>query len=56
MPFASPGYLPEPGIEPTYSVSPASQADSLPAEPTPGRGVVIKMNRPRFFPCKILIL
>ena len=29
LPFASPGYLPDPGIEPW---SPASQADSLPTE------------------------
>jgi len=31
--FPSPGYLPDPGIKP---VSPALQADSLPAEP-PGK-------------------
>ena len=30
LPFASPGDLPSPGIEP---VSPTLQADSLPAEP-----------------------
>ena len=30
LPFPSPGYLPNPGIEPR---SPALQADSLPAEP-----------------------
>ena len=30
QPFPSPGYLPNPGIEPR---SPAMQADSLPAEP-----------------------
>ena len=30
LPFPSPGYLPNPGIEP---VSPALQADSLPSEP-----------------------
>ena len=33
LPFPSPGYLPNPGIEP---VSPALQADSLPSEP-PGK-------------------
>ena len=31
--FPSPGDLPDPGIEPTFPVSPASQADSLFAEP-----------------------
>ena len=30
LPFPSPGYLPDPGIEPG---SPALQADSLPSEP-----------------------
>ena len=30
LPFASPGYLPDPGIEPG---SPALQADALPSEP-----------------------
>ena len=30
VPFASPGYLPDPGIEPG---SPALQADALPSEP-----------------------
>ena len=30
LPFPSPGYLPNPGIEPR---SPSLQADSLPAEP-----------------------
>ena len=33
LPFVSPGYLPNPGIEPT---SHALQADSLPSEP-PGK-------------------
>ena len=33
LPFPSPGYLPDPGIEPGF---PALQADSLPSEP-PGR-------------------
>ena len=32
LPFPSPGHLPDPGIEPESPVSPASQADSLPAE------------------------
>ena len=31
--YASPGDLPHPGIEPALPVSPALQADSLPAEP-----------------------
>ena len=30
LPFPSPGYLPNPRIEPTSPVSPALQADSLP--------------------------
>ena len=33
FPFPSPGDLPNPGIKPVYSVSPALQADSLPAKP-----------------------
>ena len=33
FPFASPGNLPHPGMEPALPVSLASQADSLPAEP-----------------------
>ena len=32
--FPPPGALPNPGMESTSSVSPASQADSLPAEPS----------------------
>ena len=32
--FLSPGDLPDPGIEPMSPVSPALQADSLPAEPS----------------------
>ena len=39
LPFPSPGDLPDPGIEPAFAVSPVSQADSLPAEPT-GKPVV----------------
>ena len=34
LPFPSPGYLPDPGIEPT---SPELQADTLTSEP-PGKG------------------
>ena len=34
LPFPPPGDLPKPGIEPTSAVSPASQVDSLPAEPS----------------------
>ena len=33
LPFPPPGYVPDPGIEPTSSVSPALQTDSLPTEP-----------------------
>ena len=33
LPFPSPGYLPDPGIEPR---SPALEADSLPSEPYTG--------------------
>ena len=33
LPFPPPGDLPNPGIEPTSPVSPALQADSLPAVP-----------------------
>ena len=36
MPFLSPGDLPDPGIEPTFLVSSALQADSLPLVP-PGK-------------------
>ena len=35
LPFPPPGDLPDPGIEPMSPVSPALQADSLPAEPLP---------------------
>ena len=34
LPFPSPGDLPDAGIEPVSPVSPALQADSLPAEPS----------------------
>ena len=34
LPCLPPGDLPNPGIEPTSPVSPALQADSLPAEPS----------------------
>ena len=33
LPFPTLGNLPNPGIEPTSPISPALQADSLPAEP-----------------------
>ena len=33
LPFPTPGYLPDPGIESMSLVSPALQVDSLPAEP-----------------------
>ena len=33
LPFPPPGDLPDPGIKPTSPVSPALQADALPAEP-----------------------
>ena len=34
LPFPPPGDLPDQGIEPASPVSPALQADSLPAEPS----------------------
>ena len=34
FPFPSPEDIPDPGIKPTSPVSPASQADSLPTEPS----------------------
>ena len=34
LPFLPPGDLPHPGIKPDSPVSPALQADSLPAEPS----------------------
>ena len=34
LPFPPPGDLPNPGIKPTFPVSPALQADSLPAKPS----------------------
>ena len=34
LPFPPPGDLPDPGIKPASPVSPALQADSLPAEPS----------------------
>ena len=34
LPFPPPGDLPDQGIEPTSPLSPALQADSLPAEPS----------------------
>ena len=34
LPFPPPWDLPNPGIKPTSPVSPALQADSLPAEPS----------------------
>ena len=36
LPFPPPGHLPDPGIKHKSPVSPALQADSLPAEP-PGK-------------------
>ena len=43
MPFSSPGYLPNPGIEPASSASPTLQADSLPAEPS-GKQAWVSVN------------
>ena len=40
LPFPSPGYLPDPGIEPA---SPALQADSLPFEP-PGSPLLLMLT------------
>ena len=37
LPFPPPGDLPNPGIEPGSPVSPALQADSLPAKPSAGK-------------------
>ena len=34
LPFSPPGDLPDPGIEPTFPVSPELQADSLSTEPS----------------------
>ena len=39
LPFPSPGYLPDPGIEPA---SPALQADALPSEP-PGKILIYSL-------------
>ena len=43
LPFSSPGYLPNPGIEPASSASPTLQADSLPAEPS-GKQAWVSVN------------
>ena len=40
LPFPSPGYLPDPGIEPA---SPALQADALPSEP-PGKILIYSLS------------
>ena len=40
LPFPSPGYLPDLGIEPA---SPASQADALPSEP-PGKILIYSLS------------
>ena len=42
LPFPLPGDLPEPGIKPPFPVSPASQVDSSPAEPSgkPGKDII----------------
>ena len=40
LPFPPLGYLPDPGTEPSFPVSPALQADSLPTEP-PGKLLTI---------------
>ena len=42
LPFPPPGDLPNPGIEPESRVSPALQADSLPAERS-GKPITIKL-------------
>ena len=39
----SPGYLSDPGIEPTSPASPTLQADSLPSEP-PGKSIYTEVN------------
>jgi len=43
LPFPSPGDLPDPGIEPPSSVSPALQANSIPAEPS-GKPVAVGLT------------
>ena len=43
LPFPSPGNLPNPGTEPASTVSPAPQADSLPAEPLGKPSVCMSM-------------
>ena len=47
MPFPPPGYLPDPGIEPTSAVSPVLQVDSLPAEPS-GKHPTTPLDRLNF--------
>ena len=41
LPFLPPGNLPDPGIEPTSTVSPALQVASLPAEPSLGKPLLL---------------
>ena len=53
LPFPAPGDLPDPGIEPRSPVSPALQADSLPAEPL-GKPLSIEFSRQEYWsgvPC-----
>ena len=41
LPFPPPGELPDPGVKPRSSVSPALQVDSLPTEPLQGSPYVL---------------
>ena len=53
LPFPAPGDLPDPGIEPGSPMSPALQADSLPAEPL-GKPLSIGFSRQEYWsglPC-----
>ena len=47
LPFSPSGDVPKPGIEPTSSVSPALQVDSLPAEPS-GKTAFYKFTKIHF--------
>ena len=47
LPFPPPGYLPNPGIEPTSAASPVLQVDSLPAEPS-GKHPTTPLDRLNF--------
>ena len=48
LPFPPPGDLPDSGIKPTSAVSPALQADSLPAEPSESVTPRMKIKSTKF--------